>query len=166
MDEDADHDARKEGTAAAVDDVRRLAQQRREDGWEAVVVPAVDTAPVPDDAEQERSGFVHVVPESVADDVAAAFERATFPRYDAYRRQMGNDFFVVVELLDPETETALLIAGTYRVADAVGLYRQASREGVVSTHLTRLNGEGLGSVEHESVEKLFPEGMAARAGRQ
>ncbi|WP_049981125.1 DUF7529 family protein [Halolamina rubra] len=163
--ENADHETRREGSAAAVEDARRIADERREAGWEAVVVPAVDTAPVPADAERGYSGFVHVVPESVADDVAAACDRAAFPQYDAYRREMGGNFFFVVELLDPETETALLIAGTYRSTDAVALYRQASREGVVRTHLKRLNGERLGSVEHESIEKLFPEGIETLAGR-
>ncbi|GAB7093225.1 hypothetical protein JCM30237_03770 [Halolamina litorea] len=166
MDEDADHGTRKEGTAAAVDDARSIADQRREAGWEATVVPAVDTSPVPADAEQGYSGFVHVVPESLADEVAAACERAAFPRYDAYRRSVGGDLFFVVELLDPETETALLVAGTYRAADAVPLYRQASREGVVETHLTRLNGESLGSIEHDAIEKLFPDGMETIAGRK
>lgn len=166
MSEDADHEARKEGTAAAVDDARRIAEQRREAGWDAIVVPAVDTAPVPEDAEQGYSGFVHVVPDNVADDVAAACARAEFPQYDAYRRQVGEQFFFVVELLDPDTETALLIAGTYRITDAAALYRQASREGVVRTHLRRLNGEPLGSVKHEKIAKLFPEGMQTVAGRQ
>lgn len=164
--EDGDHGTRKEGTAAAVDDARRVAEQRREEGWEAVVVPAVDTAPVPSDAERGHSGFVHVVPESVADAVATACERAEFPRYDVYRRQVGGEFFFVTELLDPDAETALLIAGTYRIADATALYRQASREGVVRTHLRRLNGERLGAVEHEAVEKLFPAEMATLAGRR
>ncbi|NHX36083.1 MULTISPECIES: DUF7529 family protein [Halolamina] len=162
---DADHDTRREGSAAAVEDAHRIADERREDGWEAVVVPAVDTAPVPDDADRGYSGFVHVVPESVADEVAAACERAAFPQYDAYRRQVGGDLFFVVELLDPATETVVLIAGTYRATDAVALYRQASREGTVRTHLKRLNGERLGSVEHESIEKLFPEGIETLAGR-
>lgn len=163
--DDADHETRKEGTAAAVEDARRIAEQRREEGWAAIVVPAVDTAPVPEAADREYSGFVHVVPESLADEVAAACERSEFPRYDVYRRQVGGDFFFVVELLDADTETALLIAGTYPVADAVPLYRQASREGVVRTHLKRLNGEHLGSVEHEEIAKLFPEGMDTLAGR-
>ncbi|KPN31605.1 hypothetical protein SY89_02354 [Halolamina pelagica] len=163
--EEADHETRREGSVAAVEDARRLADERRENGWEAVVVPAVDTAPVPEDADRGYSGFVHVVPESVADAVSAACDRAAFPQYDAYRRQVGGEFFFVVELLDPATETALLIAGTYRSTDAVPLYRQASREGVVRTHLKRLNGERLGSVEHESIEKLFPEGIETLAGR-
>ena len=162
---EGDHEARKEGSAAAVEDARSIAEKRREDGWEAVVVPAVDTAPVPADADRGYSGFVHVVPESVADDVSAACDRAEFPTYDAYRRAVDGEFFFVVELLDPETRTALLIAGTYRATDAVALYRQASREGVVRTHLKRLNGDRLGSVEHGSVEKLFPEGMETLAGR-
>lgn len=163
--DDADHETRKEGTAAAVEDARRIAEQRREEGWEAIVVPAVDTSPVPEAAEKEYSGFIHVVPESLADDVAAACQRSEFPRYDVYRRQVGEEFFFVVELLDADTETVLLIAGTYRVADAAALYRQATREGVVRTHLTRLNGEHLGTVEHEAIAKLFPEGMDTLVGR-
>jgi len=163
--DEGNHDARKEGTAAAVEDARRIAQQHRDEGWTAVVVPAVDTSPVPEAAEKAYSGFVHVVPASLADEVAAACEQSEFPRYDVYRRRVGGEFFFVVELLDADTETALLIAGTYRVADAAALYRQADREGVVRTHLTRLNGEHLGAVEHGAIMKLFPDGMDTLAGR-
>lgn len=159
-------DAERDALTETVEDARRIAEDRREDGWEALVVPAADTAPVPADADEGYSGFVHVVPDNLADRVRAAAGRGSFPRYDVYRRQVGDAVCFVTELLDPETETALLVAGSYRLANADALYRQANREGVVRTHLRRLDGELLGSFEHERIEKFFPDGMESLSGRR
>lgn len=159
-------DAERDALTETVEDARRIAAERRESGWEALVVPAVDTAPVPADADEGYSGFVHVVPDNYAEQVTAACGRGNFPRYDVYRRQVGDAVCFVTELLDPETETALLVAGSYRLTDADALYRQASREGVVRTHLRRFDGELLGSFEHERVEKFFPDGMESLSGRR
>ena len=149
-----------------VEEARLLADQRREDGWDAFVVPAVDTAPVPSDAEEGEWGFVHVVPDNYADRVAAACTNGSFPRYDIYRRRIGETVSFVTELLDPESKTVLLVAGQYTTDDATGLYREATEEGTIRTVLRRLDGERLARFEHEDVEKFFPDGMAARSGRQ
>lgn len=149
-----------------VEEARLLAEKRREDGWDALVVPAVDTAAVPSDADTGEWGFVHVVPDNYADQVTAACESGSFPRYDVYRRLIGGTVCFVTELLDPATETALFVAGKYETADAGGLYREATREGTVQTRLKRLNGEVLATFEHEDVEKFFPDEMATLSGRQ
>lgn len=149
-----------------VEEARQLADQRREDGWDAVVVPAADTAAVPSDADTDEWGFVHVVPDNYADQITVACERGSFPRYDVYRRRVGETVCFVTELLDTDTETVLLVAGRYNTGDAAGLYREATRDGVVHTRLRRLNGDHLLTVEHEAVEKFFPDEMASLSGRQ
>jgi hypothetical protein len=149
-----------------VEEARLLADQRREDGWDALVVPAVDTAPVPSDAEEREWGFVHIVPDNYAGRVAAACETGSFPRYDIYRRRIGETVSFVTELLDPEHKTVLLVAGQYTTENATGLYHEATSEGTIRTMLQRLDGDRLARFEHEDVEKFFPDGMAARSGRQ
>lgn len=156
----------REAMTRTVEEARQLADQRRADGWEAVVVPAADTAAVPSDAEADGWGFVHIVPDNYAEQVSAAFRAGSFPRYDVYRRRIGETVCFVTELLDPDTETVVLVAGKYNTGEAGGLYREATREGVVQTRLQRLDGDVLATIEHEAVEKFFPDEMASLSGRQ
>ena len=166
MSRDRDASDERDAMTRTVEEARHLADQRREDGWNAVVVPAADTAAVPSDADTGEWGFVHVVPDNYADEIAPVCERASFPRYDVYRRRVGETVCFVTELLDPDTETVLLVAGQYGTGEAGGLYREATREGVVHTRLQRLDGELLATIEHEAVEKFFPDEMASLSGRQ
>ena len=166
MSRERDAAEKRDAMTKTVEEARLLADERRADGWDAVVVPAADTAAVPSDAETGEWGFVHVVPDNYADRITAASKAGSFPRYDVYRRRVGETVCFVTELLDPDTDTVLLVAGQYDTGEAVGLYREATHEGVVHTRLRRLDGEPLATVEHDAVEKFFPEEMASLSGRQ
>ena len=159
-----------------VEEAQLLADQRREAGWNALVVPAVESTAISSDSDADsdadmdadsgRWGFVHVVPADLTEQVTAACTGGTFPQYDVYRRKIGETVCFVTELLDPETATVLLVAGRYTTSDAAALYREATREGLVRTHLQDLDGEALATFEHEDVTKFFPEGMASPDGQQ
>lgn len=148
-----------------VDEARLLADQRREDGWDALVVPAAETIPVPSDAGEEW-GFVHTVPDTDADGVATVCKKGSFPRYDIYRRRIGETVLFITELLDLDRKTVLLVAGQYSTENAAALYREAIREGAIRTVLQRTDGERIARFEHEDVEKFFPDTMAGGSGHE
>lgn len=153
-----------------VEEARLLADQRREAGWDALVVPAVETTAISNDSDDDTDpdswGFVHVVLDDLSEQVTAACTGGTFPQYDVYRRKIGETVCFVTELLDPETESVLLVAGRYTTDEAAALYREATREGLVRTHLRDPDGEALATFEHEDVAKFFPEGMASPNGQE
>lgn len=148
---------RKEGWKRTNEDMKLIAEERRDEGWDVVAVPAVHTDTVSPDMgeDSDRFGFVHVIADNHADDVADTLASASFDRYEAYRSVEGDQAFLVVELLDDGAETALLIASHYDRNEAEGMIAATRERDVLFTHLKRLDGTHLGTVRHEEYEPLL-----------
>lgn len=153
----------KDAWAQTTEDMDVLAERRRANGWDTVAIPAVQTTAVSRAAgrrNDDRFGIVFVVPDNHAESFTGAFEGGEFPRYEAYRNEVSGAVFLVVELLDPERETALLLAGQYTHSDASGMVAAANEEGELYTHVRTLDGTTLGSFKHEEYEPLVPDNVS------
>ncbi|GGL47289.1 DUF7529 family protein [Halocalculus aciditolerans] len=150
--------AKKDAWSQTLEDMTALADEYEAEGWETIRVHVgqVGCESV-DVGESDRFGFVHVVPGDKADAIEAAVEDAGFPQFDVYRKEVEGTVFFVLVLLDPATETAVFIAASYKLGDAEGVAVAAEREGVVFSHLQRLDGTHVASFEHEAYEKFFPD---------
>lgn len=143
-----------------LDDMEAMAEAREAEGWETLTVTALDGAPK--DAEtddRDRHGLVFVVPDNQADDLEAAVDAGEFPRYQVYRAERSGDVFLVIEYLDPDTETAVYVAGTFELRFAQGMVREAREEGATYTHYQTLDTTPVGSFRHDgadAVEKFVP----------
>ncbi|QDX40219.1 hypothetical protein [Salarchaeum sp. JOR-1] len=155
--------AKKDAWAQTLADMDALAEELEADGWRTVTLRAGDTATKGldsnDDPEDDdvRYGIVHVVPDNDAAAFADAFRDDGFPVYDVYRAEVDGRVFFVTELRDPETETAIFIAGNFLRHYAQPLVEAAVEHGRLYTHVQRLDGTHLGSFEHDGYEKFFPE---------
>ncbi|ELZ07235.1 DUF7529 family protein [Natrialba aegyptia] len=141
------------------EDLSALEQQRQENGWDTVAIPALQTAAVSRDAgkkHDDRYGLFFVIADNHADSFTNAFERGEFPRYEAYRNEVDGAVFLVVELLDPESETAILLAGQYERRHVPGMVAAANEEGELYTHVRTLDKTVLGSFKHEEYAPLVP----------
>lgn len=148
--------AEQDAWTRTLDEMAAMAAEREDDGWRTVIIPAGHTAPEPPDAGADgRYGLVYVVPGNKAEAFREAAEAGTFPRYEVYRGTTESRVFLVTELLDPDTETAVYVAGTYRRQDATPLLRAARRQETMYTHLQTLDETQLGTFEHESHEEFF-----------
>ncbi|ADD06045.1 uncharacterized protein Nmag_2485 [Natrialba magadii ATCC 43099] len=157
----------KDAWAQTTEELEILAEQRREQGWDTVAIPAIQTAAVSRDAgpkHNERFGIVFVVPDNHADAFSDAFDRGEFPRFEAYRNEVSGAVFLVVEYLDPESETAILLAGQYERRHVAGMLAATEDEGVLFTHAKTLNGTVLGSFEHKDYAPLVPETVGSVSG--
>lgn len=141
-----------------LDDMEALAAELDDDGWAVVTVAAGHTAPKSRNVgDTDEYGLVHVVPGNRAEALTEACYRGTFPRYEVYRGSTETRVFLVTELLDPDVETAILIAGNFRRRDARGLVRTVDETERMYTHLQKLDGTRLGSFEHDDYGKFFPQ---------
>ena len=148
----------KEAWKQTLADMRALAADREDEGWEVVTVGAAHTEPVSrDGGETDRYGLVYVVPDNYAEAVTDALEQGAFPRYEVYRASTGTRTFLVTELLDPDAGTAVLLAGNFERHRARGLVATTHRTGRLFTHLQTLDGTHLGAFEHEDPAKFFAE---------
>ncbi|MFP8958091.1 hypothetical protein ACLI4Y_15320 [Natrialbaceae archaeon A-CW3] len=143
------------------EEMQAMADDRREDGWEVTTVPTVHTSVVPRDAgDDDRFGFVYVVPNNHADAFTDAFERGTFGTYEAYQNETNNVTFLVTELLDPDEEIAIFVASSYETKYFQPLIPAILEEEAMFSHFKLINGDVLGTVRHDEYEPLVPESMS------
>jgi hypothetical protein len=146
----------KSAWTATLEDMEATAEGLRAEGWQVLTIGAGHTAPENPDTGPDRFGLTHVVPGEEADAFLDIFEAGSFPRYEVFRARQDGKVFLLTELLDPDSKTAVLVAGMYELRHALGCYEAAKAAGEMYTHLQRLDGTHLGSFGHEDYEKFFP----------
>lgn len=153
----ASADAERDGWIRTLDDMRSMAAELEDEGWDVIAIGAGDTAPEhPEVGRTDRFGLVHVIPDDKADAFVEAFERGTFPNYRVFRNETNGRAFIVTRLLDPDTEQAILLAGTFELRNATSLVKTAMDEGEMYTHVQTIDKTVLGAFRHDDYESFFP----------
>ncbi|AHG05011.1 hypothetical protein HALDL1_16435 [Halobacterium sp. DL1] len=141
-----------------LDDMDAIAEEHREAGHDVTAIPAVETGPIGRDTNDPDGefGMEFVVADNHAEEFEAAFAAGDYPEYDVYRGEAGEDAFVVVELVDPDAERAILLAGGYPIRDETMCAFAAREEDEMYTFVRTLDGTRYGAFRHEGYEKFFP----------
>jgi len=152
-------DAHKSAWQATLHDLDAIVEEREADGWNALRIPAQDVAAEGRDSNDDegRYGLSFVVADNHAERFEDAFEAGDFPQYEVYRGESNGRVFLIVEYLDPDSETVIVVAGNLWRRDANPMLETAVEEDTMYTHYHLLDGTHLGSFEHEGVDKFFPE---------
>ena len=151
-------DVHKGAWQRTLEDMEAMADELREEGWTVITTAAGHTAPTnPDASESDRFGFVHVVPDNDAEELEDAVETGGFPKYRVFRNEMEGRIFMVTQLLDPESQTVVLVAGNFQMRHAPGMVKTALEEDEMYTHIQRLDKTHIASFRHDDVEKFFPD---------
>lgn len=141
-----------------LEEMELIAQERRDDGWEVLTMSAGHTNTVSRDGDDDKKfGICHIVPDSDAEAFAEFYDEESFTEYLAYGRPIESHLYLVTELIDPVSERAVLIAGRYNRMYADGMISDANEEGVLYTHVEKINGTVVGSFEHEAYGPLIGE---------
>jgi len=147
----------KSAWSMTLEEMQAMAEGREDDGWRTVSIGAGHTAPEsPRMGDDDRYGLTYVIPGNLAPPFREAYERGDFPLYDVFRGETETRTFLVTELLDHDSKTAIYLAGNFRHHDALELAETVVETGTMYTHVTKLDGTLLGSFEHEGYEKFFP----------
>ncbi|MFC7058560.1 DUF7529 family protein [Halovenus salina] len=150
-------DATNEGWVKLLDEMDAMAAEFDEDGWETLSMAAGDAAPVgPEEGQTDHHGYSYVVPGDAADRFAELFDSDGFPRTEVYRAATPSHLFLLTVVLDPATETAILVAGALDRSELGTCQEHAEESGRTYTHLLRVDGTHLGSFEHADPEPFFP----------
>ena len=151
-------DARKDAWRRTLQEMESIAAELDEEGWETVAIPVGHAAPEPPEAGEEgRFGFVHVIPGNYESAFREAFDAGGFERYDVFRQEIGGKVFFLLQLLDAPSGTAILLAAQYDTQHSEPLESAAEEEGVVYSHVQKLDATHLGSFRHDEPGKFFPE---------
>jgi hypothetical protein len=151
-------EARKDAWRRTLQELESLGAEREEEGWNVIAIPVGHAAPEPPDAgDDDRFGFVHVIPGNYESAFRDAFEASGFERYNVYRQAVGGQVFFILELLDAATEKAILLAAQFSTHHGQELESVVAEEGVVYTHVQKLDGTHLGTYQHDEPDRFFPE---------
>ncbi|MBP1922715.1 hypothetical protein J2751_001729 [Halorubrum alkaliphilum] len=138
-----------------LEEAQMLADDRREDGWEATYVMAAHTDTVSTDMnDHDRFGLMHVLPNNFADRFTEAYDSDAFSEYLVYGTSVDGVMFVVIELIDPEGHRAILVPCSYDMTMAQGMSESAAEAGVLPSYFKTIDGEILARFDHEEIEPL------------
>lgn len=159
-------DILKDAWQQTLSEMKALAAEREEAGWETVVTAAGDTGSMGRSAgDTDQFGLVFVVPDSDVPDIEATLAAGTLDQYEVYRQTTDRRVFLVTEYFDADAEVALYVAGSYELRNARAMVTAAHDEGTFYTHLRTLDETPVASFEHDELEKFVPED-AVRIGTE
>ncbi|QLG50584.1 DUF7529 family protein [Natrinema halophilum] len=143
-----------------VQDSRAIAEEYREDGWDAVVLEPTDVSPVDEDA---RIGLDVSVSDEEYDAVAERIEEGavTITAADVYYRPLAEDggdrrVALAVER-DDDSETAIVIPISYDVANVRSVFETALVEEELLIHVLSNPDDGWVSFSHDDPSLFLEE---------
>ncbi|MFC6769143.1 DUF7529 family protein [Natrinema soli] len=150
-----------------LEDARAIAEEYREEGWDAVVLEPADISPV---EEAERTGLDVTVSAEEYEVVADLIEEGdvTISAADVYYRPLaeeGSDRRVALAVeRDEETETAVFVPLSYDIGDCRSVFETALVEEQLRIHVTADPDDGWVSFSHDD-PSLFLEEADVRQWR-
>ncbi|MEF8773189.1 MAG: hypothetical protein V5A23_00300 [Halobacteriales archaeon] len=138
-------------------DMEATAEGYRERGWTVVEVHPGDVA-VPEGREGGRWGLDVLVPDGEFDEMERLVEGdPAFDESEVYRGKSGGLVLLVVAMLDPDTEHAILFPVYYDEKRARDVLDRAIEEGELPTHLRPLDERAVVTFRHEAVDLFLPD---------
>lgn len=152
------HEAMKSSWQRTVADMRAMAEDRRQEGYETHTIPAGDTAPVaPGQGPHDYWGLSYLVPGNKTDTLEEFLEVGEFEETGVYQVTTGGSVFMVTECIDHGSGLVLYVAGSFWVSDAPGLVQAATDRGRMYSQFREVDGTHLGGIEHEDAAAFFPD---------
>ena len=144
-----------EAWAQTLEEMRLMADERREAGWEATTIMAAHTDAVSRDmGDHDRFGLMHIIPNNYVDDFVEAYDADAFTEYLFYTRELQSFMYGVIELIDPEDERSIFICFRYDLTFAGGMVKSAQEEGVLYSYIKQIDGTILAKIPYEDFEAL------------
>jgi hypothetical protein len=149
---------RGEAWKQTVEEMELLAEERRDNDWDVVTIPALHVSVLTQDiGDPDEFGFEYVIPDNYTEEFSDAFDPDAVSRYQVYRTIANQNVFQVLELLAPETGTAILVAGMYELRHAGKIQTPVQEEERVHTIVRTIDDTRLGMLEHEDYDPLLPD---------
>lgn len=140
----------KQAWKATNEDMEAIAEERREEGWDVISMPSLHVNPMNrEDEGDELSGLSFIIPNNHADDFEEAYENGDFPEYLVYRREVKKSAFLVLELIDPDSDTIILVAGRYDIQQARNAIPAIVEQGEIAVVMQTIDGTQFASLRFD-----------------
>lgn len=147
----------KSGWEQAVQDMRAMAADREEKGFNTVTIAAGDTSPVsPQMGDSDEFGLSYIIPGNKVEKFENSYLGSDFTETGVYQLSTEGHVYIVTECIDLEAQEIVFIAGAYQMQHAAGLVRAATDRGEMYTRVKTLDHTEIGVFEHDDVSAFFP----------
>jgi hypothetical protein len=147
----------KQAWKATNEDMEAIAEERREEGWDVVSMPSLHVNPMNrEDEADELSGLAFIIPNNHADDFEAAYGNGDFPEYLVYRREVKKSAFLVLELIDPDSDTIVLVAGRYDLQHARNAIPAIIEQEEIAVAIQTIDGTQIASFRYDDYGAFIP----------
>ena len=148
--------AHSEAWGQTLEELQLLADDRREDGWEAETIVAAHTDTVSRDMkDHDRYGLMHIIPNNHAEVFEEYYEDGAFTDYLLYANHLEAFVYAVIEWIDPENERSIFMAARYDMSRAKGMIESAYDEGVLYSYVKTVDGTILARFPYEEFEAFI-----------
>ena len=145
------------GFKRAVEDMRAMAKDREDKGFQTLTIPAGDVATKnPADGDDEW-GLSFVIPGDRAEDFEFFYAEGEYDETGVYQSATTAHVFVVTEYVDFDAGLVVFLAGSYEKRFAAPMVRTAMDRGRMYTHVKKLDTTHLGTFEHDDPHEFFPD---------
>ncbi|MFC4358022.1 hypothetical protein ACFO0N_08690 [Halobium salinum] len=163
-----------------VDDMEATAAEYREDGWETLELHPGDVTPIPGtrdqpptapgedaaggeavDLPEDTFGLDALLPGDEFEAVSEAIESATFDEFEVFRADSGGVVFLVLAMLAPDADRAVLLPLYYATGDATAMARRAREAGEMRVVVRPLSDDEQVVFTQADPEPLLPEAREA-----
>lgn len=165
------HEAMKNTWQQTVADMRAMAEDREQNGYETHTIPAGDTAPVSPDSPRDYWGLSYLVPGNFTDTLVEFLEVGEFEETGVYQIHDSGSIFMVTEAIDHGSGLVLFVAGSFWMKDAPDLVAAAMNKGSMYSQFRLIDSTHLGGIKHDDPSAFFPnperyKGFGSKRGPQ
>lgn len=153
----AQSEAASSGFERAVEDMRAMAKDREDKGFQTLTIPAGDVATKnPSDGDDEW-GLSFVIPGDKAEEFEYFYEEGEYEDTGVYQSGTAAHVFIVTEHVDLDAGLVVFLAGSYEKRYAAPMVRTAMDRGRMYTHVKKLDSTHLGTFAHDDPSEFFPD---------
>ena len=149
-------------------DMEATAEAYREEGWRVLAIHPGDVAS-PDGEQTGRWGLDVLVPDDEFEELEHLIEveSFSFDESEVYRATGSGLVYLVVAILDHDTEVAVVFPAYYDVDRGRSMLDRATDAGVIHTHLRPLDLENVVTFSHDDPSLFMPptSGESSDSGR-
>lgn len=145
-------------------DMEATAETYRDEGWQVLEIHPGDVA-APDGEQGGRWGLDVLVPGDEFEELERLIEveSFSFDESEVYRATRSGIVFLVVAILDHDTEVAVVFPAYYDVDRGRSMLGRATEAGEMHTHLRPLDLENVVTFSHDDPSLFMPPGSVDSA---
>lgn len=141
---------------ATLESANELASTLRTRGYHVQVIRAGHVTPEPPSyGDSDRFGLVYLVGDSNTDPLQTIVDKADFTEYKVFNRQVGEELYLLTQIIDTDNQLAVLLVGTVNLTRAEPLMTAVQNRGELYSYIQLVDGTVVSRFQHGNPTTFF-----------